>query len=133
MDNPYFNMEGYPDPTAAEAIRGISGQRSFGFWPVVYIASPYSGEIQKNVENAKRYCRYAISKGRLPIAPHLYFPAFMSDQTERDLAMFFDLVLLTKCCELWVMGDVISEGMKQEIAWAKQRYLPIRYIKEADL
>ena len=36
--------------------------------------------------------------------------------------------LLEWCDELWVFGEVISEGMKQEIEWAKDK--PIRYFTE---
>ena len=39
-------------------------------------------------------------------------------------------VLLTKCVQLWVFGSSISEGMTQEIQWAKRRHMPIRYFTE---
>ena len=41
--------------------------------------------------------------------------------------MFMDIVLLGKCKELWVLGDVITEGMKLEIDTAKRRRQPIRW------
>jgi hypothetical protein len=40
--------------------------------------------------------------------------------------MFFALVLLGKCDELWVFGKP-SEGMSREIAKAKKRGIPIKY------
>ena len=36
-------------------------------------------------------------------------------------------VLQGKCQELWVLGDVISEGMGMEIETAKRRRQPVRY------
>ena len=122
------NGEGYADPTAAAAIRNTS---DFGYRPVVYICSKYRGDVKANTEKARRYCRMAVNKGCIPIAPHLLLPQFMRDDTERELAMFMDLVLLTKCAELWVCGE-ISEGMQTEIACARKRNMKIRFFKEDD-
>ena len=122
------NGEGYADPTAAAAIRNTS---DFGYRPVVYICSKYRGDVKANTEKARRYCRMAVNKGCIPIAPHLLLPQFMRDDTERELAMFMDLVLLTKCAELWVCGE-ISEGMQTEIDYARKRNMKIRFFKEDD-
>lgn len=35
----------------------------------------------------KRYCRYAIDRGCVPIVPHLYLPSVLSEETERELAL----------------------------------------------
>ena len=51
-------------------------------------------------------------------------------QTERDLALFMDIVLLSKCAELWVFGGTISKGMSIEIEKAKRKGQPIRYFTE---
>jgi hypothetical protein len=48
------------------------------------------------------------------------------DREQRELGMFFALVLLGKCDELWVFGKP-SEGMSREIAKAKKRGIPIKY------
>ena len=45
---------------------------------------------------------------------------------ERDLAIFMDIVLLSKCSELWVFGERISKGMSMEIEKAKRKGQPIR-------
>lgn len=128
------NPEGYPDPTAETAINNIcSGQdysSAFGFMPVVYICSPYRGDIEGNTKKAKRYSRYAVEQGYIPIAPHLLLPQFVSEETERDLALFMGMVLLSKCKELWVCGDTVSEGMAAEIAKAENRNMEIKYFKE---
>ena len=55
-------------------------------------------------------------------------PQFMddADETERDLALFMNIVILTKCSELWVFGEKISPGMAMEIRKAEVRGIPIR-------
>ena len=97
--------------------------------PIVYIASKYAGDTAHNTEMARRYCRYAINQGCIPLAPHLLLPQFLSEETERDLAISIDLRLLSLCEELWVCGE-ISEGMMREIEEAKMAGMPVRYVKE---
>jgi hypothetical protein len=121
------NAEGYLDPTAATAIKNVS---DFGFRPLVYICSPYSGDVAENTEKARRYSRFAVDKGAIPIAPHLLLPQYMHEETERDLAMFMDMVILSKCAELWVFGSRISAGMQAEIDRAKRKNIPVRYFTE---
>ena len=125
-----YNSEGYPDPTAYEALTAVtkSGAPKKTYRPLVYLASPFAGDTERNIERARGYCRFAVSKGCIPIAPHLHYPQFMDDddKEQRELGMFFALVLLGKCDELWVFGKP-SEGMSREIAKAKKRGIPIKY------
>ena len=124
------NSEGYHDPTAAEAVRNAS---TFGYRPIVYVCSPYSGDTEENQKKARRYSRYAVDRGYIPIAPDLLLPQYMKEETERELAMFMDLAILSKCAELWVFGDRISTGMKAEIARAKHKGMKVRYIAEEEI
>ena len=126
-----LNSEGYPDPTAYEALMNIEAEiRKGRFMPLVYICSPYSGDAEANKESARRYCRFAVDSGCIPLAPHLLFPQFMQDEVERKLALFMSLVLLSKCAELWVFGDFISKGMAIEIGRAKRKGQIIRSFTE---
>ena len=129
-----FNAEGYFDPTAYEALTTIEkeAKQKTAFRPLVYICSPLSGDIPGNQDKARRYCRFAVDSGYIPLAPHLFFPQFMREnvQAERDLALFMDVVLLSKCAELWVFGSTISKGMSIEIEKAKRKGQPIRYFTE---
>lgn len=131
MNPNLYNSEGYVDPTAYEALRNIEreAQNTSTFRPVVYICSPLAGDVEVNQEAARRYCRYAVDAGYIPMAPHLFFPQFMDDTSpkERDLALFMDTVLLTKCAELWVFGEHISKGMSIEIEKAKRKDKTIRF------
>lgn len=122
-----FNPEGYSDPTAYEAIRSLEKQK----WrSLVYICSPYSGNVERNTMNARRFSRFAVDQGAIPLTPHLLFPQFLSEETERELALFMDMVLLGRCEQLWVFGSEISNGMAAEIARAKRKGMAIRYFTE---
>lgn len=99
------------------------------FRPLVYICSPYRGDVEKNTETARRFSRFALDAGQIPLTPHLMYPQFMTDDDpeERKLALFMDTVLLGKCQELWVLAENITIGMEMEIEIAKKRRQKIRY------
>lgn len=116
------NHEGYPDPTAYAALSHIMKER-----PFIYICSPYRNDPGMNVMRARRYCRFAVAKGHIPLAPHLYFPQFLSESSERETAFRMNFELLKLCEEIWVFGDDLSEGMVLELSRAMTLYKTIRY------
>ena len=116
------NHEGYADPTAYAALNRAIRQNRFA-----YICSPYRDNPRVNVMRAQQYCRFAVSKGRIPLAPHLYFPQFMSEAAEREKVMQMNFELLKLCGEVWVFGEQITEGMAMEIARAETLRKNIRY------
>jgi len=130
------NSEGYLDLTCYEALSNVSrtekAASKAAFKPLVYICSPFSGDTEGNIKRAQDFCRFALEKGNIPLAPHLMFPQFMDDnnEKERDLAIFMDIILMGKCQEVWVLGDVISRGMNIEIEKAKKRRQQIRYFNK---
>ena len=131
-----YNAEGYADPTAFAALSVIKTEERAlrKFRPLVYICSPFAGDVDNNIEAARRFSRFAVDSGYIPIAPHLLFPQFLNDNIvqERKLGLFFGNVLMSKCSELWVFGDRISGGMEDEISRAEQKNYTIRYFTESD-
>lgn len=132
-----YNSEGYFSPTEYVAFTRLEKQekvaaKAAAFRPIVYICSPYSGDTEKNIENARKYSRFAVDCHYLPITPHIYFTQFMNDNIpeERETAIIMNLVLMSKCEQLWVFGDNLSTGMKAEIDRAKRKHMKIRYFTE---
>lgn len=129
-----FNAERYYDPTAYEAMTIIEKEERAlrAFRPIVYICSPFAGDIENNVKAAQAYSRFAVDQGYIPIAPHLLFPQFLNDQNPKDrqLGLFFGNALMSKCSEVWVFGDRISAGMEAEIKRAKWKNYRLRYFTE---
>lgn len=127
----FLNQERYPDPTAYAAFSAIEKQirEARAFRPIVYICSPFSRNVDENVENARRYSRFAVDKGYIPIAPHLLFPQFLNDNDmiEREMGIHFGNVLMSHCAEVWVFGEYISSGMSTEIERAKRKGYKLRY------
>ncbi len=101
------------------------------FKPLVYVCTPFSGDIKGNVDKALKFSEFIYKKGGIPLTPHLLFP-FLDDskKEDRENAMFMDVVLLGKCNEVWVLGNKITEGMKQELNVSKRRRQKIRYFTD---
>ena len=71
---------------------------------LVYIASPYSGDVERNVAFAKAACRYAMNQGLRQLPPHLLYPQMLDDGVpeERKLGTDMGLRILKACEEVWV-------------------------------
>lgn len=133
-----YNSEGYFSPTEYEALTKIekderAAKITANYRPLIYICSPYScGNLNENIEKARKYSRFAVDSHCLPITPHIYFTQFMDNNIpeERETAIFMNWVLMSKCEQLWVFGDNLSTGMKAEIDRAKRKHIKIRYFTE---
>lgn len=124
----YRNPEGYADPVPYQAISNMDKEQK-RYMPMVYICSAYSGDVEGNTEKARRYSRFAVDAGKIPIAPHLLLPQFMEEESERELAMFMDIAILSKCREVWVFGKPTA-GMLNEITYAERKQMTIKYFNE---
>lgn len=97
----------------------------------VYVCSPYRGDVENNLKNARNYCRYVVNKGYIPFCPHIYFTQFLDDNNsgQRKLAMLMNLLILKSFCNyVYVFGSHISEGMQLEIDEANKLGIPIDFI-----
>ena len=130
-----YNSEGYKDPVVYEALTRVEAEEraaraAAAYRPLVYICSGYAGDIEKNTYRARAFSRFAVEKRYIPIAPHLLCPQYIDEETERWLGLKMGIVFMGKCEEIWVFGDVISEGMAAEIEKAKKMRKKIRYFTE---
>ena len=102
---------------------------------LVYIASPYAGDVEGNVAFAKAACRYAAAKGYTPVAVHLMYPQFLDDRVpkEREAGLKMGRRVLAACEEIWLCGERMSSGMKAEEAEAKRLGIPIRKVPSSDI
>ena len=108
--------------------QGVRVEGRPAFRPLVYICSPFSGDIEGNKQKAAEFAFFAYKQGCIPLTPHLLFP-FMNDESreERALALHMDIVLMGKCQEVWVLSERITSGMSAEIEKATRRRQTVRY------
>ena len=133
----YRNKEFYYDPTAGAALSHVASEErrkerkaNHIYRPLTYIVSPYAGDILVNVEAARRYCRFAVDQGRIPLCSHLLYPQFLraDDPEERELGLFFGKILMDHCKEVWIFSDgEFTPGMEAEYKRAKRHEQRIRY------
>ena len=63
---PRKNIEGYPDPTCYKALKEISAPSTVPAAGVHLFS--YSGDVEANVELARRFCSFAVAARQIPLA-----------------------------------------------------------------
>ena len=101
---------------------------------MIYVASKLKGDIEANIEKAKKYCKFVHDKGLMPVASHIMYPAIgFNDEVEaeREKCRLYGLYLLAVCDALYcfIENDEISDGMRAEIGVAKKLNIPIKYFR----
>lgn len=101
---------------------------------LIYLASPYAGDVEKNIEFAKRACSHVINEGHAFFAPHLLYPQLLNDAdpAERQVGLSMGLAVLPRCDELWCYGSSISQGMHLEIREAERLGIPVRWVMQQE-
>lgn len=102
---------------------------------LVYICSPYAGEVERNIRFAQEACHYAISQNCAPVAVHLIYPQLLDDMVpkERKIGIQMGLRILITCEELWLCGSCISTGMLYELKEAERLSIPVRRVSEDEI
>ena len=97
----------------------------------VYVCSPLGGNVAQNIENAKQYGRYVLSKGMAPVIPHFYATILNDNNpSERILGMQAGKSLLFNVDALWIFGNKVTKGMEDEIRFAKKLNLELKHISD---
>ena len=101
---------------------------------IIYVASPYAGDIEMNTEFAKKACRHVMEQGYAFFAPHLLYPSILDGHQpeQRQLGTDMGHAMLQNCDELWCYGDRISHGMYLEIEEAQSIGIPVRRVMEQE-
>lgn len=99
---------------------------------LVIIESPYAGDIEANVEYARKCVRDALARGEAPIASHLLYtqPGILndSDGVERQWGIDAGLAWRRVAEATVVYTDRgLTKGMEYGIATAKASGIPIEY------
>ena len=94
-----------------------------------FICAPLRNNVNQNIINAVRFGEYALKEcDTTPVVPH-FFGLMLDDSNnkERELGCRADMSLLWLVDEVWVFGEEITEGMREEIKRAKMLQIPIKY------
>ncbi len=97
-----------------------------------YICSPLSGNVKQNIARAIAYSKFVYEKcGMIPVMSHFY--ALILNDTvieQRKLGMSLGIDMLLETTHVWVFGDTLTEGMREEIRTAVSLNRKIHYIND---
>ena len=91
---------------------------------IVFISHPFSSDPALHSSTVVNITRRIALQGHLPLAPQIYLPAFLKEDTERDLALKLCLQFVRLADEVLVYGEP-TEGMQLEIAEARRLGIPV--------
>ena len=95
----------------------------------VFIAHPIAGDIEGNMKKVLAICKQIHTQEIIPVAPYLVSLQYLNDEVveDRQLGVEANLECFRRgyIDELWLFGDHISTGMKEEILLAKQLHVPV--------
>ena len=85
---------------------------------LLYVCSPFRGEVKRNKDYARELTRKAIDNGFVPVTVHLYLTEALDDNKpeERAKGMEAGQTILDSCKFI-----LVSEGMRSEIKRAIEK------------
>ena len=97
-----------------------------------YICSPLSGNTKENLKNAVAYARFVFDRcGMIPVMSHFYVLILDDDiEFERKIGTSLGLEMILDAKHMWVFGDNITPGMKDEIRLAESLKRVIHYVSD---
>lgn len=101
---------------------------------LVILESPYAGDVNKNIEYARKCVRHSLAQGEAPIASHLLYtqPGILRDEisSERQWGIDAGLAWQAVSSKTVVYVDLgITKGMKYGIDRATRAGKEIEYRK----
>lgn len=99
---------------------------------LVLIESPYTGDIERNIDYARKCVRDSLSRGEAPIASHLLYtqPGILRDEIDHERQWGIDAGLSWgRVADASVVyTDLgITRGMEYGIQVAEEAGIPIEY------
>ncbi len=100
------------------------------FKDLIFVCSPFAGDVEQNVANAIEYAKAVIANKLIPFVPHLHFTRILddNDSAQRKLGMALGQAMLLKCKAMWVFGDRLSNGMIEEIKFCFNHDIKVVYM-----
>lgn len=99
---------------------------------LVIIESPFAGDVEKNVEYARRAVRDSLERGEAPIASHLLYtqPDILDDDVPEERQWGIDAGLAWRAvaqASVVYTDRGITKGMQYGIDAATEAGIPVEY------
>lgn len=95
----------------------------------VYIAHPVAGDVKGNAQKILEICSEIHTKNVIPVVPYLVSIQYLNDDAieERRLGIEVNIECFHRGMvdEVWLYGERISPGMKEEVLLAFKLNIPV--------
>ena len=100
----------------------------------VILESPFAGDVERNIEYARKCVRHSLILGEAPIVSHLLYTqdGILNDEIEEERKWGIDAGLVWKEVaqgHVFYIDYGISKGMKYAIDYASKNNIKIEYRK----
>ena len=95
----------------------------------VYLCYPYKDDPKGRTRDIKAWARDHFEPHIHFIIPHMMMQ-YLKEETERDPILKRCMETVSRCDELWVVGNLITSGMGLEIGIAKKLGIPVKEMPE---
>ena len=101
---------------------------------VAYLAGPYFGDVDRNIQRAEEVSIELIKKGYSVITPHkntAHYEKYEGEDLNINTWIEMDFNLIKRCDVLFVMEHwESSKGTSQEIHFAKIHDIPVIFLND---
>jgi hypothetical protein len=100
----------------------------------VILESPYAGDVQRNIEYARKCVRHSLSLGEAPIASHLLYTqdGILDDNNEMERMWGINAGLEWKSVaekHVFYVDYGMSKGMEYGMKYATDHHIPVEIRK----
>lgn len=98
---------------------------------MVYVAHPIRGDVEGNIRKIVKICRRIHTYEVIPCVPYLAVIAAIGAEEgtkEEELGLWTNHEYIERRMfdEMWLFGDCISVGMRDEIIHARKCHIPVK-------
>ena len=98
--------------------------RDRGKEKVVYISHPLAGDLEENIRKAEEWIAWAADFC-LPLAPWVSIAKHWNEEQDRARGLLLDKRAIELCDAIFLCGDRLSPGMREELEYAKSLGLQV--------
>lgn len=95
---------------------------------LVFVAHAISGDVDRNLRKVISICSEIHSSEIIPVFPSFTWRHYLTNEPgDKELAEQVNEAYFSRNCidEIWLYGDLLSEGMKKEIKLAEKYTIPV--------
>ncbi len=93
----------------------------------VILESPFVGDIERNIDYARKCVKHSLSLGEAPIASHLLYTQVLNDEIEEERMMGIHAGLEWKKVadkQVFYIDYEMYKGMEYGLSYAKEHDIP---------